>query len=104
MVSLRAVRALHRCPTFQAPLDLDLVARLNAGDVNVKIFLEENLQAVQAAGHDPQLAQALRDALDRRYLRGRRERAHQFLDKVLNTLYPKRMQGLTRRALAKLRY
>ena len=103
MISLRAAHALDRCPTFQSPLDLDLVARLNAADVNVKIFLEENLQAVEAAGHDPQLVQALRDALNRRYLRGRREKAHQFLDTVLNTFHPKRMLGQTQQASVKPR-
>ncbi len=99
MISLRAAHALDRCPTFQAPLDLDSVARLNGADVNDKIFLEENLHAVKAAGHDPQLVQALRDALDRRYHRGRRERFHQVVDIVVDTLYPKRIRGVWRRGL-----
>jgi len=104
MISLRAARALDRCMTFRNPVDVDLVARLNAADVNVKIFLEENLHAVEAAGNDPALAQALRDALDRRYFRGRRERAHRAFDKVVDTLYPKRMREASRQAFAKLSF
>jgi hypothetical protein len=64
MMNLSAVGALDRCTTFAAPLDPRRVARMMLLD-NCRPFHEENLRALEAAGTDPVLCNALRQALAR---------------------------------------
>lgn len=63
MVALRAVGALDRCATFDRPLDLAAVARMDVEDVSARGFAEDNLRFVEARGGDPALTAALRASL-----------------------------------------
>ena len=64
MMNLHAVGALDRCTTFATPLDPGRVARMLFLDT-CRPFHEENLRALEAAGADPVLCNALRQALNR---------------------------------------
>jgi len=70
MIELQIHDALHKCTAFDHPLDLRRIARIDVTDKYHKIFVEESLGAVEQTGKHPQLAKALRDALDRKYYRG----------------------------------
>ncbi len=70
MVSLRAVGALDRCPTFPLPLDLKVVARLIIEDDDTMKLVEENHDFVRRRGTDPALERALRYCRDQRFNRG----------------------------------
>lgn len=70
MVSLRAVNALERCPTFPVPLDLRVVARLIIEDEDTLKLVRENHDFVRRRGKDPALERALRYCRDQRFNRG----------------------------------
>ncbi|MGH7857039.1 MAG: hypothetical protein ACREQY_06865 [Candidatus Binatia bacterium] len=63
MISLRIVGALERCPTFESPLDLDAVRRLEIPDDNIRSLTRENLEAAESRGDDQALVEALRSCL-----------------------------------------
>jgi hypothetical protein len=84
MVSLRIAGALDRATTFSRSLDLEAVARVELPDENARMFVEENLHALEKTGTDHQLTHALRDCLQGRYHRGLRKKAHHALDAVLD--------------------
>jgi hypothetical protein len=65
MAALRAVGALERCPAFARPLDLDAVATLGAPPPQLVSEYTDVLAWVEARGHDPALARALRAGLAR---------------------------------------
>jgi len=71
MVSLRAVKALERCQTFDRPLDLSLVAWLDTSDEKTtRVYTQESFEFVKRNGNDPELCEALHDALTRLHYRG----------------------------------
>lgn len=60
MINLAAVGGLERCQTFARPLDLDRVRGLLADTHGTRLFLRENLRALDESGANPPLAAALR--------------------------------------------
>ena len=66
MVNLQVAGALDRCTTFDRPLDVRAFAALNRGKLksaSARAFIEENLEAVERTGNNPELAAVLRDTL-----------------------------------------
>jgi hypothetical protein len=63
-VNLLAAGALDRCPTFSAPLDLELVRATKVRGANARSFVEENLDVLQARGIAPDVQEALRASLN----------------------------------------
>jgi hypothetical protein len=64
MIGLRLAGALDHCTTFDQPLSPLAVARMRIRTVGARNYLEENLNALETSGRDPELAQALRDCLN----------------------------------------
>ena len=64
MVALRLAGALERCPTFDCGLDLARVAATTPKDSPARRFVQENLNAAERSGADPELVDALRRCLD----------------------------------------
>ncbi len=89
MISLRAVGALDRCPTFPRRLSLPAVATVAIPNAILRSFYEQNLDVVLRSGHDPALAWALRICLNRYrqglwYLaRGARNRARRYASRLM---------------------
>jgi hypothetical protein len=104
MVSLQIAGALDRCATFDRSLDLTVLARLCLPDENSRGFMQENLVVLSARNSDEQLVQALRDCLEGRYHKGRRQRIHQSIDRMLDVIHPKRIREASRRAFEKLSF
>jgi hypothetical protein len=63
MVSLEIIGVLKRCPAFIHPLDLSLVAAMKINGDFIKVFVEENLRAIEELNIYPELAKALRKCL-----------------------------------------
>jgi hypothetical protein len=65
MLSLQAVGALGRCPTFEAGLDPRRVARMRMKRDGTLNYAQMNLDALQAAGGQQQFVRALEKAMRR---------------------------------------
>jgi hypothetical protein len=71
MIALRVAGVLHKCPTFECPLDLRAVARIPVTTPGGREHIEQNLRALRARrGDDPALARALTECLSGKYYRG----------------------------------
>lgn len=64
MIALRLAGVLHRCTTFDRPLDLGEVDQMRLRTVGAHKFAEENLAALEQSARDPALTLALRDCLN----------------------------------------
>jgi hypothetical protein len=63
MVALEVLGALERCPTFEAPLDLDSIATLRFSDPDLPIWWRENLDLAREHNADPRLVTAVEACL-----------------------------------------
>jgi hypothetical protein len=70
MVALRIAGVLERCSTFDRPLDLSLVSRVQFESPSHRRFWVEHLSALERTNTDPQLTRAVRDMLNQRFERG----------------------------------
>lgn len=65
-VTLRTVGALERCKTLPSDLDLEGVASMNLKtDESRRGILQQNLRALERLGTEPELAQTLKEAIDK---------------------------------------
>jgi len=65
MINLKINGALERSRTFNKPLSLSLVERMKMDRETTKVFVEQNLRAIEKLNNDPALASALRKCLGR---------------------------------------
>jgi hypothetical protein len=63
--TLYLVGALDRCATFDHNLDLDAISRMIIHPPEVRVFVEDNLEAAERLHADPALIAALRESLQR---------------------------------------
>jgi hypothetical protein len=70
MIDLRIAGALERCPTFNTPLNLSDVRRLDIRRGVHRLFFQSSLNELRRTGHDPELAEALEECLSLRHYRG----------------------------------
>ncbi len=70
MLNLFVCGALGKCKTFDRPLDLGRVARIDGSRKSIRSFLMENLEAAKEGNVDKELIQALQGSLDGLYYKG----------------------------------
>ena len=64
MVSLLVVGALDKCTTFDSTIDVGRIAHMRFGDdASTLSFLQENLDELERTGAHPELAEAIRKAM-----------------------------------------
>lgn len=102
MVNLEAAGALERCPVFNRPLDLKLVARDFIKDDNQLFNAQMNLEAVTLRQGNSPLARALRHSIRssvyKRWMEKRREAFKGYIRRVRRLLkgrsyYPRQRRG-----------
>jgi len=65
MINLEACGALERCTVFSQPLTPRKIRNLNVVKESTRLFLKENLEALEKRGGDPRIRKALRQAVNR---------------------------------------
>lgn len=70
MIDLRIAGALERCPTFNTPLRLSDVRRLDIRQGVHRLFFQSSLDELRRTGRDSELAEALEECLSLRHYRG----------------------------------
>lgn len=65
MLNLRAAGALERCKTLPDEIDLEAVRALDLSEYSESYFAHENLRALKQRGVEPELTEALEEALDK---------------------------------------
>lgn len=63
MISLKAHGVLDKCTVFDEAFNLANLHIIDPGAINVRGFLQENIEALQASGADPELEKLLREIL-----------------------------------------
>ena len=85
MLNLRAAGALERCATFERVLDPAEVARINP-EYDLALFhVIDNLRALEAAGRDPDLIQALHQSIDGYHRRKIVQGLNAHLEKIIDS-------------------
>ncbi len=64
MISLKAHGALHKCTVFDAAFDPANLHIIDPNAINVRGFLQENIEALELSGVDPGLEKLLREILN----------------------------------------
>jgi len=65
MISLHIAGALRTCCTFDEPLELSQVAQIQLRGASDRSFVLENLRAAEQSGRHPELAEAMKECLQR---------------------------------------
>jgi hypothetical protein len=89
MLSLLAIGALDRCPTFERGLEARRIAGLRLHNEGMRAYARQNLQELERGGHPRALIQALRVAL-------RRAQREQALRGLMQSTVPALYTGLQR--------
>ena len=65
MINLHVAGVLDRCPAFDVPLDSKRVSKLIISGTSTRVYVEENIRALEKRGADRKLVKALRKILNR---------------------------------------
>ena len=93
MLNLRAAGALERCETLPDEIDLEAVRALDLSEYSENSMAQDNLRALKRHGAEPELIEALEEALERGKVKiahsGYREEDLSSMREIVNRLRPK---------------
>jgi len=98
MIGLLVIDALDRCPTFETGLDPRRIMELSLMAEGKRSFAEENLLELERTGKNPEIAAALRVAMDRAQRRKQRQRRLHWFAPLLRKVLSRAQRLFRRRA------